>query len=82
MMHTMGIKAHDNFTTHCFQADLLLRLTVALYDFTLFNPYVFVSHIQLLTRVQVDCVKLPYAYELFFQLYVRSSLTLNIVQVR
>ncbi len=59
MMHTMGIKAHDNFTTHCFQADLLLRLTVAVYDFILFNPNAFVSHIQLLTRVQVDCVKLP-----------------------
>ncbi len=46
----------------------LLALTVVVKDFTLLNHNVFITKIKLLTRVQDDCVKLPYAYELF--LYV------------
>ncbi len=46
----------------------LLTFTVVVYDLSLLNYNAFIAKIQLLTRVQVDCVKLPYAYELF--LYV------------
>ncbi len=43
----------------------LLTLTVVVYDFTLLNHNAFIAKIQLLTRVQVDNVKLLYAHELF-----------------
>ncbi len=46
----------------------LLTLTVVVYDFAQLYHNAFITQIQLLTRVQVDFVKLPYAYELF--LYV------------
>ncbi len=47
----------------------LLTRTVVVYDFTLLNHNAIITKIQMLTRVQVDCVKLPYAYELFCTLH-------------
>ncbi len=41
-----------------------MRFLANAYEFTLLNHSAFIVKIEQLTRVQVDCVKLPYAYEL------------------